>query len=53
MGNIKYQNLGVMILFFGLALIEAIQARNWPKVIIFAALGLLSYSVDTRSKNNN
>jgi hypothetical protein len=37
----------VFILFFLLALIEALQTRRWPLVIVFVALGVLSIVTDS------
>ncbi len=43
-------NSAIFILFFGIALIEAIQLRNWLFALIFIALGVLSYSADNKKK---
>lgn len=50
MGNIKFANLAVFALFFGIALIEAVQKRNWLEAALFAALGVLSLWADFRKK---
>ena len=42
----KFTNLTVFILFFGIALIEAIQKNNWLGAVLFLALGLLSLKAD-------
>jgi hypothetical protein len=39
-------NFAVFILFFGLALYEAIQAKNWLYAGIFAVLGIISLFAD-------
>ena len=41
---IKFPNLAVFIIFFGIALIEALQKQNWLE----AALGVLSLWADFR-----
>jgi len=40
--NLKFTNLAVFIIFFGIALIEAIQKQNWLEAVLFLALGLIS-----------
>lgn len=39
-------NLAVFILFFGLALVEALQQGNWLSAGFFLALGALSLRAD-------
>ncbi|MBI5421781.1 hypothetical protein HZA44_01455 [Candidatus Peregrinibacteria bacterium] len=46
MKKIPYANLTVFILFFGIALIEALQRHNWPEAILFLALGVFSLWAD-------
>jgi hypothetical protein len=46
MKNIKYANIAVFIIFFGIALIEAIQKQNWLGAALFLALGILSLWAD-------
>lgn len=48
MKNVPFANLAVFILFFGIALIEAVQKQNWLEAALFAALGLLSLWADFR-----
>jgi hypothetical protein len=50
MKNIKFTNLAVFIIFFGIALIEALQKNNWIEALLFLALGVLSLWVDTRKR---
>lgn len=50
MKNIKYANLAVFVLFFGIALIEAFQKNNWLEAALFLALGALSLWADVRKK---
>ena len=46
MRNIKFVNSAVFMLFFGIALIEAVQKNNWLEAGLFAALGVLSLYAD-------
>ncbi len=39
-------NFAVFILFFGLALVEAIQSQDWVKASIFLVLGIIFLSAD-------
>jgi len=48
MRNIKFTNLAVFIIFFGIALIEAFQKQNWLEAVLFLALGILSLWADFR-----
>jgi len=48
MKNIKFTNLAVFIIFFGIALIEAFQKQNWLEAALFLALGILSLWADAR-----
>jgi len=41
-------NMTVFILFFGIALIEAFQKKNWLVAALFLALGLLSLWADLK-----
>jgi hypothetical protein len=50
--NAPSTNFLVFILFFGLALIEAIQSHDWLKAGIFFALGAVSLWGDFLRKNN-
>lgn len=43
-------NFVVFILFFGIALIEAIQRDNWIGACLFLALGLLSLWADAKKE---
>ena len=46
MKKLKFTNLEVFIIFFGIALIEAFQKQNWLEAVLFLALGLLSLRAD-------
>ena len=48
MKNTKFTNLAVFIIFFGIALIEALQRQNWLLAGLFLALGLISLWADIR-----
>lgn len=50
MKDIKFASLAVFILFFGIALIEAVQKHNWLEAALFAAIGVLSLWADFRKK---
>ena len=41
-----FTNLAVFVIFFGIALIEAIQKSNWLEAALFLALGILSLWAD-------
>ena len=41
-----FTNLAVFVIFFGIALIEAVQKNNWLEASLFLALGLLSLWAD-------
>jgi len=46
------KNFGVFVLFFGLALIEAIQTQNWPKAVVFILLGGIFLWADFPKSND-
>jgi hypothetical protein len=48
MGNLKFTNIAVFIIFFGIALIEALQKHNWLEAILFLCLGIISLWADIR-----
>lgn len=50
MNNIKFTNLAVFILFFSIALIEALQKQSWLEAALFAALGIMSLRADFLKK---
>ena len=50
MKSIKFTNITVFIIFFGIALIEALQKNNWLEATLFAALGALSFRADFGKK---
>ena len=44
-------NFAVFVLFFGVAVIEAIQTKNWLKVGFWTAISLVFLFADNLSKN--
>lgn len=46
MTEIPFTNIAVFALFFGIALIEAMQNNSWVEAALFAGLGLLSLWAD-------
>lgn len=48
MVNIQFANIAVFVLFFGIALIEAVQKQNWLEATLFATLGVISLWADFR-----
>ena len=51
MKNLKFTNLAVFIIFFGIALIEAFQKLDWLLAILFLALGIISLFADILGKD--
>jgi hypothetical protein len=43
-----YTSLTIFILFFGVALIEAFEIRNWLEAALFLLLGAVSFFADRR-----
>ena len=50
MKKLTFTNFAVFILFFGVAAVEAIQTRNWLKVVFWFAIGLVFLMADLRKK---
>lgn len=50
MKNLKFTNIAVFIIFFGIALIEAFQKQNYLEALLFLTLGAISLWVDIRKK---
>jgi hypothetical protein len=48
MKNIRFTNLAVFIIFFGIASIEAFKHQNWIEALLFLALGIISLWADAR-----
>lgn len=43
-------NMTIFILFFGVALVEAFQSRNWLLAILFILLGIMFLRADHAKK---
>ena len=50
MKTLPFTNLAVFVLFFSIALIEAIQKSNWIEAALFLALGVVSLWADFSKK---
>lgn len=48
MKKLKFTNIAVFIIFFGIALIESLQKQNWLEASLFLALGVISLLIDLR-----
>ena len=48
--NTNFANIAVFVLFFGLALVEAVKNQNWLEAVLFAALGIVSLWADLHKK---
>ncbi len=53
MKNISFTNTAVFILFFGVAVVEAIQTKNWLKVVFWFAIRLVFLLGDLIKKKTN
>lgn len=51
MKNTNFLNFAVFLIFFGIALIEALQNRSWLLAILFFILGGFALLVDFRGFN--
>ncbi|HXK31174.1 MAG TPA: hypothetical protein VJZ94_00265 [Candidatus Paceibacterota bacterium] len=50
MKDIPFTNFTVFVLFFGLALVEALEKGSWLSAALFLALGALSLRADFKKK---
>lgn len=50
MKNTPFTNIAVFLLFFWIALIEAIQKGSWLEAVLFLALGFLSLWADFKGR---
>jgi len=48
MKKIKFENFAVFIIFFGIALIEALKNHNWIESLLFLILGIIFLLADIR-----
>lgn len=46
--TIKFHNLAVFMIFFGIALVEAVQQANWIGGGLFLLLGIISLWADIK-----
>lgn len=47
-------NFAVFILFFGIAVIEAVESKNWLKCVLWLAIGVVFLMADNlKNKKNN
>lgn len=46
-------NFAVFLLFFGVAIVEAFQSRNWLKCIFWLAIGVMFLAADNFKKQKN
>lgn len=54
MGKIKLgTNFAVFILFFGVAVVEAFQTRNWIKCIFWLAIGIVFLLADNQKNKKD
>jgi hypothetical protein len=52
MKNVSFTNIAVFIIFFGIALLEAVKQQNWLEAILFLALGIISLWADFRKNKS-
>jgi predicted membrane channel-forming protein YqfA (hemolysin III family) len=45
-----FTNIAVFVVFFGIALFEAIKRNNWLEAALFLALGIISIWADFRNR---
>jgi hypothetical protein len=50
MKKLTFTNFAVFLLFFGLAVIEAFQTKNWLKVVFWFGIALVFLLADLRKK---
>lgn len=48
--EIKFSNIAVFVLFFGIALIEAFLKGNWLEAVLFTTLGAIFLWSDFEKK---
>ena len=46
MKKLRFTNMAVFIIFFGIALMEALQKQNWIEALLFLSLGVISLWAD-------
>ena len=51
MKNLKLgTNFAVFVLFFGVAMLDAIQTQNWLRVAFWVAIGLVFFWADAKEE---
>jgi len=53
MRKISFTNTTIFILFFGMGIVEAIQTKNWIKVIFWFAIGFVFLFADIRKNKED
>jgi hypothetical protein len=53
MKKLSFTNTTVFILFFGMGVVEAIQTKNWIKVIFWFAIGFVFLLADIRKNKDD
>ena len=53
MKKLSFTNTTVFILFFGMGVVEAIQTKNWIKVIFWFAIGFVFLFADIRKNKDD
>ncbi|MBN8674305.1 MAG: hypothetical protein J0L56_09230 [Chitinophagales bacterium] len=46
-------NFAIYLLFFGVAMVEAFQSRNWLKCVFWLAIGIVFFIADNLRKDIN
>jgi hypothetical protein len=53
MKKVSFTNTAVFILFFGMGVVEAIQTKNWLKVIFWFAIGFIFLFADLKKNKDD
>jgi hypothetical protein len=53
MKKLNFTNTAVFILFFGMGILEAIQTRNWLKVLLWFAIGFVFLFADLKKNKDD
>lgn len=51
MKNLRFTSITIFIIFFAIALIEALQKQNWLEAGLFLALGILALWADLKQSS--
>ena len=52
MWNVRGTNVTIFVLFFGLSLVEALQTRDWLRVLFWLAIGIVFLRADGLRKES-